>query len=74
MTRISLSLQKTAIVALMDIFEMCNQRDPEHTEVASLLETVGTHGSIVEDVAIYAGDELLYVHTMNTVPSPDKDL
>ncbi|MHC1576374.1 MAG: hypothetical protein ACXQTE_03370 [Methanosarcinaceae archaeon] len=74
MTRISLSSQKTAITALMDLFEMCNQRDPEHMEVVSLLETVGTHGSIVEDVAVYADDELLYVHTMNTAPSSEKDL
>ncbi|MBP2030609.1 hypothetical protein J2755_001557 [Methanohalophilus levihalophilus] len=73
MTRMTNSHQKNAISAMKDIFEMDKSRDPEATEVNSLLESLGTHGSLVGKTAVYNGSELSHVHTKKAV-TKDKRL
>lgn len=65
MTRITRPQQKNAFSVLMDIFEMSNFRDPAEDEVDSLLQVIGTHGSMIENAVIYEDDEMQYVHTRN---------
>lgn len=65
MTRITRGEQKNAVSVLMDIFEMSNMREPADNEVDSLLQVIGTHGSMIDDVVIYEDDEMQYVHTRN---------
>lgn len=61
MTRITDSRKRNAISVLQDIFEMNNMREPVGEEVDSLLETMGTHASLVE------GDVLLKENFSDTV-------
>jgi len=67
MTRINARKQKNAVTntvsVLMDIIEMDNSRQPLRTELDSLLETVGTHGSIIEDAVVYEDNGVYHVHT-----------
>ena len=63
MTRMTNSSQKNAMSVMKDIFEMDKSRDPEGGEVNSLLESLGTHGYLVEKAAVYDGTELFHVHT-----------
>ena len=67
MTRITAQTQentvKNTVSVLMDIIEMGNSRQALREELDSLLETVGTHGSIIEDVVVYEDDGVCHVHT-----------
>ncbi|KXS42013.1 MULTISPECIES: hypothetical protein [Methanohalophilus] len=68
MTRITDPRKRNAISVLQDIFEMNNMREPVGEEVDSLLETIGTHASLVE------GDVLLKEDFGDTGPySPLRD-
>ncbi|ADE37380.1 hypothetical protein [Methanohalophilus mahii] len=49
MTRITDPRKRNTMSVLQDIFEMNNMREPVGEEVDSLLETMGTHASLVED-------------------------
>ncbi|WP_440952997.1 hypothetical protein [Methanococcoides sp. FTZ1] len=55
----------------MDIFEMSNLRDPFLDEVSSMLEIVGTHGSITEGAVAYEDEEIYHVHTLS-IMNPSK--
>lgn len=65
MTRITATPQKNTISALIDIFEMSNLREPFIDEVGSMLELMGTHGSITEGAVAYEDEEIYHVHTMS---------
>ncbi|UGV40496.1 hypothetical protein J7W08_10580 [Methanococcoides orientis] len=65
MTRITATPQKNSISALIDIFEMSNMREPFLDEVGSMLEVMGTHGSITEGAVAYEDEEIYHVHTMS---------
>ncbi|WP_135610426.1 hypothetical protein [Methanococcoides sp. AM1] len=65
MTRITATPQKNSISALIDIFEMSNMREPFLDEVGSMLELMGTHGSITEGAVAYEDEEIYHVHTMS---------
>jgi hypothetical protein len=56
MTRITDPRKRNAISVLQDIFEMNNMREPVSEEVDSLLKTMGTHASLVEDGALLKED------------------
>ncbi len=66
--------QKTAMSALMDIFEMSNMREPVVDEVISMLEIMGTHGSMTDAAVVYDDEELYHVHTMNIMPDNKKGI
>lgn len=67
MTRMTKSNQKNAMSVMKDIFEMNEERDPEGAEVDSLLESLGTHGSLVEKTAMHNGAEFSHVQTKKAV-------
>ncbi|NYT19038.1 MAG: hypothetical protein GKC08_01925 [Methanosarcinales archaeon] len=72
MTRITATPQKNTISALIDIFEMSNLREPFLDEVDSMLEVMGTHGSITEGTVAYEDEEIYHVHTMSIMTPPKK--
>ncbi len=51
MTRITNHLHKNVLSVIMDIIEMDHFREPELEEVQFFLESIGTHGSIVNETA-----------------------
>ncbi len=51
MTRITNHLHKNVLSVIMDIIEMDHFREPELDEVQFFLESIGTHGSIVNETA-----------------------
>jgi len=54
MTRITPPhIKRNTIAALTDLFEMSTSREPAIEEVGTLLEMIGTHGSMIEDVVVY---------------------
>jgi hypothetical protein len=67
MTRITTQTQKNnvknTVSVLMDIIEMGKSTLPLREELDSLLETVGTHGSIIEDAVVYEDEGVCHVHT-----------
>ncbi len=67
MTRITAHTQVNTVIntvsVLMDIIEMDNSNHPLRAELDSLLEKVGTHGSIIEDAVVYEDDGVCHVHT-----------
>jgi hypothetical protein len=52
MTRITNQANKNVLSVIMDIFEMDHFREPETEEVQLFLESMGTHGSIVNENAL----------------------
>jgi hypothetical protein len=52
MTRIINHAHKNVLSVIMDIFEMDHFREPEIEEVQFILESAGTHGSIVNESAV----------------------
>ena len=67
MTRITAHTQVNTVIntvsVLMDIIEMDNSNHLLREELDSLLEKVGTHGSIIEDAVVYEDDGVCHVHT-----------
>ncbi len=51
------------IPALADLFEMSTSYEPAFDEMGSLLELIGTHGSVNKDVVVYENEEVYHVHT-----------
>lgn len=56
------------IAALADLFEMSTSYEPAFDEMGSLLELIGTHGSVNENVVVYENEEVYHVHTKNIFP------
>jgi hypothetical protein len=47
----------------MDIIEMDSSSQPLRAKFDSLLETAGTHGSIIENAVAYEDEGVCHVHT-----------
>jgi len=67
MTRITSPEQENTVSVLMDIIEMSTSGEAAIDKVDSLLELIGTHGSIIEDVVVYEDEEVSHVHTKNVM-------
>jgi len=67
MTRITGPEQENTVSVLMDIIEMSTSGESAIDKVDSLLEIIGTHGSIIEDVVVYEDEEVSHVHTKNVM-------
>ena len=75
MTRITPPHKKrNTISALADLFEMSTSREPAIEEVDTLLEMIGTHGSMIENVVVFENEEVYHVHTKNILPSAELEL
>ncbi|NOR48328.1 MAG: hypothetical protein GQ533_09855 [Methanosarcinaceae archaeon] len=75
MTRITPPhIKRNTIAVLTDLFEMSTSREPAIEEVGTLLEMIGTHGSMIEDVVVYENEEVYHVHTKNILPSAELEL
>ena len=66
--------RRNTISALADLFEMSTSREPATEDVATLLEMLGTHGSMIENVVVYENEEVYHVHTKNILPSAELEL
>jgi hypothetical protein len=53
MTRITPKGERNSISAMRDIFMLYRMRDPACDELASLIEILGTHGSIASSPVLY---------------------
>ncbi|MGP8320742.1 MAG: hypothetical protein ACT6FE_00240 [Methanosarcinaceae archaeon] len=47
---------------------MSTSYEPAFDEMGSLLELIGTHGSVNENVVVYENEEVYHVHTKNIFP------
>lgn len=75
MTRITPPhIKRNTIAALADLFEMSTSREPAIEEMSTLLEMIGTHGSMIENVVVYENEEVYHVHTKNILPSAEFEL
>ena len=74
MTRITSSHEKNTTAALTDLFEMSTSREPAIDEIGSLLEMIGTHGSMIKNVVVYENEEVYHVYTKNILPSAELKL
>lgn len=62
------------MAVLKDLFEMSTSREPALEEMSTLLEMIGTHGSMIENVVVYENEEVYHVHTKNILPSAELEL
>ncbi|HJH30541.1 MAG TPA: hypothetical protein C5S51_12810 [Methanosarcinaceae archaeon] len=75
MTRITTPhIKRNTIAVLTDLFEMSTSREPAIEEMGALLEMIGTHGSMIENVVVYENEEVYHVHTKNIIPSAELEL
>lgn len=74
MTRIIPTHKRNTTAVLEDIFEMSTSREPATEEVDTLLEMIGTHGSMIENVVVYENEEVHHVHTKKIIPSAELEL
>ncbi|WP_321419793.1 hypothetical protein [uncultured Methanomethylovorans sp.] len=57
MTRITPEGERNSLSVMKDIFMLYRMRDPAGNELASLIEMLGTHGSIASAPVLYDEDD-----------------
>lgn len=67
MTRITENVHRIPISVSQDIFNMKNQRDPEHNELWPFLVVHGNHATINREVVIYDNEGVYQVYTKNVM-------